>query len=402
MSKELQSKIKEITERGVERVYPSKEVMEKALASGKTLTFYAGFDPNAKSLHIGNAIQLAKLSQLQAAGHKVIFLVGDFTAMIGDPTDKKAARKQLDRATVKENCKVWKKQASAWLKFSGINAAEIKYNSKWYDKMSIEEFIRLGSNFTVQQMIIRDMFQERIKEEKPIYLHEFLYPLIQAYDSVAMEVDGEVGGNDQTFNMLAGRDLMKALTGKEKFVITSKLLVDNEGKKMGKSEGNIVNLDETPVNMYGKIMSWPDGVLASAFELCTQLSWDEVKKVQERLKNTTLNPRDFKMKLAHEITKIYHGAKQADAAEENFVKTVQNKEAPAEMEVIKASDMNIIDLLIHAKLTESKSEARRLLEQGGIKINNEAIKDVNYKVTIPAEGLTIQKGKREYRKIIKL
>jgi tyrosyl-tRNA synthetase len=393
--------IQEILERGVERVYPNKEALEKALKAGKKLTFYCGFDPSAASLHIGNAIQLAKLSQLQKLGHKIIFLVGDFTGMIGDPTDKKAARKQLDRATVKANAKTWKKQASSWISFSGSNGAEIKYNSKWYDKMPLEEFIKLGSFFTVQQMIIRDMFQERLKEEKPIYLHEFLYPLIQGYDSVVMEVDGEVGGNDQTFNMLAGRDLMKAMSGKEKFVITNKLLVDADGKKMGKSEGNIVNLDESPENMYGKVMSWPDNILSIAFELCTQLSWSEVKKVQERLTNTTLNPRDFKMKLAHEITKIYHGIKKADAAEAHFVKTIQHKEAPDEMETIKASDMSLVDLLVHTKLASSKSDARRLIEQGGIKLDTQVIKDPNFKVEIPKTGLVMQKGKREFRKIIK-
>jgi len=393
-------KIQEILERGVERIYPNREALEKALNSKKKLTFYCGFDPSAASLHIGNAIQLAKLAELQKLGHKIIFLVGDFTGMIGDPTDKKAARKQLDRATVKTNSKLWKKQASCWLSFSGSNAAEIKYNSKWYDKMPLEEFMRLGSYFTVQQMIVRDMFQERMKEEKPIYLHEFLYPLIQGYDSVVMEVDGEVGGNDQTFNMLAGRDLMKAMTGKEKFVITNKLLVDSEGKKMGKTEGNIINLDETAENMYGKVMSWPDGILASAFELCTQLSWQEVKKVQERLTNTTLNPRDFKMKLAHEITKIYHGLKKADAAEANFVKTIQKKEAPDEMEIIKASDMSLVDLLIHTKLASSKSDARRLIEQGGIKLDTQVIKDPNFSVKIPSAGVIVQKGKREFRKII--
>lgn len=398
MTQEKHAKIKEIVERGVERVYPSKEALEKALAIGKPLTFYCGFDPSASSLQIGNAVQLAKLAQLQNAGHKVIFLAGDFTGMIGDPTGKKAARQQLDRATVKENCKVWKKQASAWLKFSGINAAEIKFNSKWYDKMSIEDFIKLASNFTVQQMIIRDMFQERLKEEKPIYLHEFLYPLIQAYDSVAMDVDGEVGGNDQTFNMLAGRDLLKALSGKEKFVITSKLLVDGDGKKMGKSEGNMINLNETPENMYGKVMSWPDGVLASGFELCTQLTWEEVKKVQERLKNTTLNPRDFKMKLAHEITKIYYGAKKADLAEENFVKTVQKKEAPTDIQEVKVVANNIIDVLIETKLASSKGEARRLIEQGGIKIDGQVVTDFNYELSVPS---VVQKGKRDYRKIIK-
>jgi len=398
MTEEKEVKIQEIIERGVERVYPNKEAVATALASGKQLTFYCGFDPSASSLHIGNAIQLAKLSQLQAAGHKVIFLVGDFTGMIGDPTDKKAARQQLDRTTVKENCKLWKKQASAWLKFSGNNAAEIKYNSKWYDKMSVETFIKLGSYFTVQQMIVRDMFQDRIKNEKPIYLNEFLYPLVQGYDSVIMEVDGEVGGNDQTFNMLAGRDLMKAMTGKEKFVITNKLLVDGDGKKMGKTDGNIVNLNETPANMYGQIMSWPDGILASAFELCTKLTWDEVKKVQERLKNTTLNPRDFKMKLAFEITKIYHGVKQAKEAKEFFIKTVQKKEAPEEMEEVKVSASNIVEVLLETKLASSKGEARRLLEQGGIKVDGQVVTDFDYILSVSS---VVQKGKREYRKIIK-
>lgn len=391
-------KIQEILDRGVERVYPSREALEKALKSGKKLSFYAGFDPSAPSLHIGNAIQLAKLAQLQAAGHSVIFLVGDFTGMIGDPTDKSAARKQLTRDDVKTNAKLWKKQASAWLSFSGRNAAEVKYNSKWYDKMSVEDFIRLGSHFSVQQMIIRDMFQARIKEEKPIYLHEFLYPLIQGYDSVAMEVDGEVGGNDQTFNMLAGRDLLKAMTGKEKFVITSKLLVDSEGKKMGKTTGNIVNLNETPENMYGQIMAWPDSILSTAFELCTQLSWEEVKKVQERLKNTTLNPRDFKMKLAHEITKIYHGLKKADAAEAHFVKTIQKKEAPDEITEAKVKSTNIVDVLVETKLASSNSEARRLIEQKGVKVDGQIISDSKYNVSVPS---VVQKGKRDYRRIVK-
>ena len=269
--------LQEFLERGVERLYPSKEIVEKALRSGKQLTFYAGFDPSAPSLHIGNAIQIAKLAQLQALGHKVFFLIGDFTGMIGDPTGKKAARVQLDRATIKNNVKLYKKQAAAWLSFSGFNSAEVRFNSKTYDKMSVEDFVRLAGNVTVQQMIARDMFQERLKEEKPIYLHEFLYPLMQGYDSVVMDIDGEIGGNDQTFNMLMGRDLLKALKGKEKFVVTGKLLVDAQGKKMGKSEGNIVSLDETAENMYGKIMTWPDGVLPSAFELCTKLPWEEFK-----------------------------------------------------------------------------------------------------------------------------
>ncbi len=392
--------IQEVIERGVERIYPNRESLEKALQKGKQLTFYGGFDASAPSLHIGNAIQLAKLAQLQALGHKIIFLIGDFTGMIGDPTDKKAARKQLDRSTVTANAKVYKKQAAHWLSFSGHNAASVMYNSKTYDKLAVEDFIRLAGNLTVQQMLVRDMFQERLKEEKPIYLHEFLYPLVQGYDSVAMGVDGEVGGNDQTFNMLIGRDLMKALQGKEKFVITTKLLTDNEGKKMGKSEGNIVSLDTTAENMYGKIMTWPDAVLPSAFELCTKLSWDEVKEIQKRLKNTSLNPRDFKMRLAREITAIYHGVKKASIAEAAFVKTFQKGEIPESIEVVKVKSKNIIDVLLETKLATSKGEARRLLEQGGVKVDSKMIKDQSYLIKPGIDGLILQKGKREFRKIV--
>lgn len=393
--------IAEFLNRGVERIYPSREVLEKALRSGTQLTFYGGFDASAPSLHIGNAIQIAKLAQLQALGHKIIFLIGDFTGMIGDPSEKKSARQQLDRATVTANAKVYKKQASAWLSFSGRNPAVVAANSKIYDKMSVEAFIRLAANFTVQQMMVRDMFQERLKEEKPIYLHEFLYPLVQGYDSVALEVDGEVGGNDQTFNMLAGRDLSKAILGKEKFVIANKLLVDSQGKKMGKTEGNVVSLDASPEDMYGKIMTWPDSVLATAFEICTQLSWEEVKEIQKRLENTSLNPRDFKMRLAREVTSIYHGKKKAALAEEAFVNTFQKGQAPDEIESIKVNAVNIVDILLELKLASSKGEARRVIEQGGVKIDNKVIKDINQTISLDKDEVVIQKGKREFRKISK-
>lgn len=399
---EQEAKIAEILERGVERIYPSREALEKALRSGKRLRFYCGFDASAPSLHIGNAIQIAKLAQLQALGHEIIFMIGDFTGMIGDPTDKKSARRQLERSEVKANAAVYKKQAAAWLEFTGRNAASVQYNSKTYDKMAVEEFVRLASHVTVQQMLVRDMFQERLKEEKPIYLHEFLYPLVQGYDSVAMDVDGEVGGNDQTFNMLAGRDLLKALKGKEKFVICDKLLVDAQGKKMGKTEGNIVSLNETAENMYGQVMAWPDGVLSAAFELCTKLPWEEVKEIKKRLENTSLNPRDFKMRLAREITKIYHGPKKAAAAEAFFIKTVQKKEAPDEIAEVRlsAASLPLVDLLIEAKLASSKGDARRLIEGGGIRLDGETVKDIAHTVQIPKEGIVIQKGKREFRRLI--
>ncbi|MFA6355172.1 MAG: tyrosine--tRNA ligase, partial [Candidatus Paceibacterota bacterium] len=236
----------ELLTRGISSIYPNREFLENKIKKGEKLTIYLGIDPTGPTLHLGHAIPIKKLSELQKAGHKIILLMGDFTAMIGDPTDKGAARKQLTHKQVMTNLKNYKKQASSLISFTGKNPAQIKFNSKWLGKMNFEEVLSLASNMTVQQMLERDMFKKRVEEEKPIYLHEFMYPLMQGYDSVAMKVDGEIGGNDQTFNMLCGRDLMKTISGKEKFVITMKLLEDNSGKKMGKTEGNMIALSDTP------------------------------------------------------------------------------------------------------------------------------------------------------------
>jgi len=395
-------KVEEVLNRGVENIYPNREALEKVLLSGKRIKLYCGFDPSAPSLHLGNAILINKLAQFQKLGHEVIFLIGDFTGMIGDPTDKLAARKKMSRQQVLTNAKNYKKQASAYLKFSGNTAAKILYNSQWSDKLTFKDLIELASNLTAQQLLQRDMFQERMKQDKPIYLHEFLYPLAQGYDSVAMAVDLEIGGNDQTFNMLVGRDLMKAVLGKEKFVLTMKLLADPTGKKMGKSEGNIVSLDETPNNMYGQIMSWPDEVIAVGFELCTNLPLKEVVEIYEKLKDPKINPRDLKMKLALEITKINHGEKKAAEAQEYFVKTVQKKEIPEEIINYQLSIINwkLLDLLVEIKMASSKSEAKRLIEQGGIKVDGKEVKDVNGIINITEAGVLLQRGKRQFVKVI--
>ncbi|MHB8903499.1 MAG: tyrosine--tRNA ligase [Patescibacteria group bacterium] len=410
MSKVVNDKklISELLTRGVEKIYPSYQDLEKKLLSGDKIRLYCGFDPSANSLHIGNAIQINKLAQFQALGHEVIFLIGDFTGMIGDPTDKKAARKKLTREEVLKNSTDFQKQASAYLKFDGDNPAKVMYNSAWNDKLTFQDLIEIASNFTVQQMIQRDMFQERLKEEKPIFLHEFFYPLTQAYDSVAMDVDLEVGGNDQMFNMMCGRDLLKAVKNKEKFVLTSKLLVDDTGKKMGKSEGNIVFLNVSPNDMYGQIMAWSDGVLKSAFELCTNINTEGLTEINKSLDNKSANPRDLKMRLAYEITKINHGEDNAKAAQDNFVSTVQKKELPQDIESWRASKdiYNIVDLLIETKMAPSKTEARRLVEQGAIKIKNtegseeEIIKDPKYELKINGE-IILQRGKLQFLKISK-
>lgn len=396
-----EKKIDEVLERGVEKIFPNKEEFKKKLLSGARLRIYCGFDPSAPSLHIGNAVLINKLAQFQELGHEVIFLIGDFTGMIGDPTDKTAARTKKSRDEVRTNAKLYKKQASIYLNFKGENSAQVKYNSKWQDKINFVKLIDIASHFTVQQMIQRDMFQERLKEEKPIYLHEFLYPLAQGYDSVALDVDVEVGGNDQMFNMLCGRDLQKNINNKEKFVLTTKLLADDKGKKMGKSEGNAVFLNETPENMYGVIMSWPDGVIGVAFELCTKVSAEELTAIKKQLSEGA-NPRDIKMKLAFEITRLAYNQSKAKKAQKNFISMFQKKEIPDEMKIVKLGEekINVIELLKVAGFVESNSEARRLIAEKAIKKDGEIINDINHEIKLTKEGFVLQRGKRLFAKII--
>lgn len=392
--------VEELLTRGVEKIYPDKETLKKKLMSGERIRLYCGYDPSAPSLHIGNAISINKLSQFQELGHEVIFLIGEFTGMIGDPTDKTAVRKKMSRKEVKENSRFYKKQATVFLDFSGPNKAKLLRNSKWNDKLTFKDLVELSSHFTVQQMIQRDMFQKRLEESRPIYLHEFLYPLAQAYDSAVMNVDLELGGNDQMFNMMCGRDLQKALGLKDKCVMTLKLLADDKGHKMGKSEGNVVFLNENPDEMFGKIMSWTDDVIANAFELCTRVDMREIIEMRQKMKNNEVNPRDLKMRLAYELVKIFHNEALAKKAQENFINTFQKKEAPSEMPEFSFSEktMNIVDLLLATNLANSKSEARRLLEQGGIKINDETILDPQKDCHLDS-GTIIQRGKRHFVRI---
>ncbi|MDP2934673.1 MAG: tyrosine--tRNA ligase [bacterium] len=397
-------KIKEVLKKGVEKIYPNPEALEKLLKSGKRIRLYCGYDPTNTSLHIGHAITLRKLAQFQKLGHEVIFLIGDFTGMIGDPSDKTAARKKLNRKEILENLKNYKKQVSKILDFSGKNPAKVLYNSKWNNKLKFGDLIELASNFTVQQMIIRDMFQERIKNNKPIYLHEFLYPLAQAYDCVAMDVDLEIGGNDQTFNMLCGRDLIKALKNKEKLVLTLKLLTDPTGKKMGKTEGNMINLDEKPDQMYGKIMSWPDELIIPGLELCTNLSLDELAEISEKIKAGKVNPRDEKAKLAKEVVSIHYDKKTAEEAEKEFNRVFKEGIQPTDIPEVKLnkriSSTSIV--LVETGLAPSRSAADRLIKQGAIdvEIDGVVINKYNKKEITPKKGMIIRAGKRKFVKLI--
>lgn len=391
-----QTKINALLTRGVQEIFPKRDFLKSRLESGEQLTIYTGYDPTGPSLHIGHGITLLKLRQFQQLGHKIIFLIGDMTATIGDPTDKGAARTRLTREEVLENCKEYQKQASQILDFDGDNPVVLRYNSEWWNDMNFAETLELASHFTVQQMIQRDMFQKRLEEEKPIFLHEFLYPLMQGYDSVAMEVDGEVGGNDQMFNMLAGRALQKDIQNKEKFVITMRLLTASDGKKMGKSEGNMIAFNDTPEDMFGKIMTWGDDMIVNAFELCTTLPIEEIDAIHASLKDGA-NPRDAKLQLAYEITKTFLGEAAAEQGKAHFASVIQGDAKPEDMPEVAPSAPDIVTTLVESELVSSKSEARRAIEQGGVRVNDEKITAFDHAV---AAGDVIQKGKRHFVRVV--
>ena len=391
-------RIDEFLTRGVENIYPNRDFVEALLKEKRKRSVFLGIDPTGPTLHIGHAIILKKLGELQKLGHKVILLIGDFTAMIGDPTDKLAARKQLTRKEVMQNAKLYKKQASVFLNFRGSNKAIIKHNSKWFSKMKFEEVLGLASKMTVDQMLKRDMFERRMREGKPVYIHEFLYPLMQGFDSVALNVDGEIGGNDQTFNMLTGRTLMKQLKNKEKFVVTLELLEDKNGKKMGKTEGNMISLTDSSQEMFGKIMSWSDGMIIPGFRLCTYLSLEEIKKIEEEINRKMVNPRDIKMRLAGKIVSIYYGDKKSDKAMDNFIDMFQKKGTPDDIKEVTVSvGEKLVNVLLGASVVKSKSEFRRLVKEGAVK--NEAGSKIEDEHYIMKEPEVFKIGKKRFIKI---
>jgi len=394
-----ETKVDEILTRGVENVYPSKEELKKILSSDKKLRIYTGIDPTGK-LHIGHSIVLKKLRKFQDLGHEVIVLIGDFTARIGDPTDKLAARKKLSKEDVEKNAADYKKLIAKILDLEKANVRFL-HNEKWSNELSPEDMLELASYFTVSQLLERDMFQERIKSGKQVYLHEFLYPLFQAYDSVTMDVDMELGGNDQTFNMLAGRTLMKKMKNKEKFVLTTKLLTDSTGKKMGKTEGNVVNLDEAPENMFGQIMSWSDSLIIIGFETCTDLPMEKIKQMEADMKAEKVNPRDLKLELASEIVKIYHGEKEAETAKEYFIKTFSKKEIPENILEVKVDtdSISLLDFIILSGNATSKGDARRKIEQGGVEIDGKKIADSVMVLDKSFDGKVMKVGKIHFVKV---
>jgi len=386
----MQMDIDSVLSRGVSEILPDKKSLGSLMAK-KKITLYQGFDPTADSLHIGHFIGVRKLSQFQKLGHKVIFLIGDFTGMIGDPTDKSAARVTLTAEQIKNNYKKYKSQVSRLIDFEGPNKAEVRYNSQWLSKLNFADILELSSNFTVQQMLERDFFVSRVKEQKPIYLHEFLYPLMQGYDSVAMGVDLEVGGNDQLFNMMAGRHLMKNLKNKEKYVLTMKLLTDKGGQKMGKTTGNAIFLNDSANDIYGKVMAMSDDSIPSAIELLTDLPLD--------LPNSQ-DPMETKKQIAHEITSQVHGIDEATKAQSFFEETFQKGNLPENVPTAQVDlEVNVVDLIDQSGLVDSKSQVKRLIREGAISIDGDKIDDQNHSLDEKDKGKIIRIGKARFLKL---
>ncbi len=362
--------IDEILSRSIDSIYPSRQQLKELLLSGKQLRIYVGIDPTADYVHIGHSTNYLILERLHQLGHKIIVLVGDFTAMIGDPSDKSAARVKLTKEEVKNNLKSFKSQIGNILNFNDKkNPIEFAFNSKWLAKLSFADSVELASNFTVQQMLERDAFEKRVNENKPLYVHEFFYPLMQGYDSVALDVDLEIGGTDQTFNMLAGRTLQKRYKNKEKFVMTTTLLVNpvTQEKMMSKSQGTGIALNETPENMYGKTMALPDEGIIQTFIDCTRLSMQEIVLLKDELKKG-VNPKEIKMKLARELVTMYHNAKKAEAAEQQWIETFSQGKPQEGKKLHLTIKAPLVDILVQNGFVASKSEFRRLLQEGAIKV----------------------------------
>ncbi|MFA7000189.1 MAG: tyrosine--tRNA ligase [Candidatus Paceibacterota bacterium] len=369
-----EEKIDKFLERGVAEIFPSKEKLKEKLMSGERLKIYQGFDPTGPYLHVGHAIGIRALKILQELGHEVIFLVGDFTSKIGDP-DKGSTRKILTDDEIEKNMANWKKQAAQLIDFGGKNPVRFERNFKWLSKLQLEDVLKLMSNFTVPQILQRDLFKKRLKDETTFKLHEIVYPLMQGYDGVAMGVDIEIGGADQIFNMLVGRDLSKIYLNKEKFVRANKMMDAPDGITMSKTKGNGINLGDNAEQMFGKAMSYPDTAISSGLELLTEVSMEEIKRIEEEMKQGA-NPMQFKKLMAYEIVKSIKSEKEAKVAQENWEKTFSKKEIPEDLEeIIVKKDALLVDVLLNYKIIESKSEFRRLVENGAVTYmeNNEKV-----------------------------
>ncbi|MBI2196344.1 tyrosine--tRNA ligase [Candidatus Daviesbacteria bacterium] len=395
-----EAQIQEFLTRGVQQVLPSQESLVTQLRSGRILKAYMGIDPTAPELHIGHVSQLHKLERLRRMGHDVTLLIGDFTGMIGDPTDKSAARVKLSPEQVAYNAATYKDQASKILNFDDpINPIRLKFNSEWLGEMNFEDVLELASEMTVQRMLERDMFERRIQKGEPVRIHEFLYPLMQGWDSVKLDVDIEVGGNDQIFNMMVGRDLVEKYLGKEKYVVAGKLLTDPSGRKIGKTEGNMVAVLDTPESMYHKVMMWGDQIVPHALELCTTVPMDQIRELEEALQRGDENPVKAKMFLARRIVSELQSPEAAEQAERAYLALSSGGLLGTVAEANFSPGTPLIDILTKGGFAPSRAAAKRLIEQGGVRFNLSTITDP--KTVVKSPGM-LQVGKRIQNSFLKI
>ena len=387
-----------LIKRGIDELLTEKELLSK-LKSKKQLIVKAGFDPTAPDLHLGHTVLINKLRHFQDLGHKVIFLIGDFTGMIGDPTGKDKTRPPLDKTTIEENAKTYKKQV---FKILDPKLTEVRFNSEWNNKLGAEGIIKLASKYNLARMLERDDFNKRYKSNQSIAVHEFLYPLIQAYDSIVLDADIELGGTDQKFNLLVGREIQRSYGKEPQVVLTVPILEGTDGiNKMSKSLNNYVGIEESPQDMFGKIMSISDELMWKWFDLLSFKTIVEIQNLKDE-QAAGKNPRDIKVALAKEIISRFHDSKSADEAEENFINQFQKRNTPDDIEELsldwKEDSIPLPNLLKEAGMIKSTSEAIRMIKQGAVRINEEKITDTKFLIS-KGETAIYQVGKRRFKKI---
>ena len=384
---------------GAAEILPLDELrkkLERAVATNTPLRVKLGLDPSAPDIHLGHTVVLRKLKQFQDLGHQIVLIIGDFTGRIGDPSGKSAARKPLTEEQVLANAKTYEDQI---FKILDRDKTEVHFNSEWLGKMNFADVLTLAAKYTVARMLERDDFQKRYTEGRPISLHEFMYPLMQGYDSIATKADIEFGGTDQKFNLIVGRHLQNETGMEPQVVITMPLLEGLDGvQKMSKSLGNYIGIDEEPTEMYGKAMSIPDELMERYFMLVTDMPREEQEQLAQGLKDGSVHPRDAKMLLAKTIVELYHGAVAAEAAEQEFVRVFQERDLPSEIEElsIDAAEVWLPQLLNTAGMVSSNSEGKRMIQQGSVRVNGEKVTEENY--TLQNDDV-LQVGKRKYRRI---
>jgi len=391
-----------IIKRGTVDLVSEEELVSKikrAREEGRPLVVKAGFDPTAPDIHLGHTVLLRKMRQFQMLGHKVVFLIGDFTGLVGDPTGKSETRRALSREEILENAKTYKEQFS---KILDPEKTEVRFNSEWFLKMDFEDVLRLMAKYTVARLLERDDFSNRFKQGRPIGVHELMYPLMQAYDSVALHADIELGGTDQKFNLLVGRDIQRSYGQEPQVILTVPIIEGLDGvQKMSKSLNNYVGVNESPFDMFGKLMSIPDALMEKYFILLTDVPEPEIKSMVAEMESGKLNPRDAKARLAREIVSFFHSRSAAKEAEERFNKMFREKEVPEDTPVFDIScggEMPVVDLVVKVGFASSKSEARRLISQGGVSIDGRRVVDITKKVKSPNE-FVLKVGKRRIVKI---